>query len=179
MAKYKYDVYEITDEYKAFDVGDYKVRAVLVTNNRIMARQLDKSKGTFFVINISPDEADGFFYKIDEDYYRMNSSVKYYGGSLSTNGAQMVKVEVRKIKVKNFIKTIVAEENEYPKDGIKDGKWYVRKEIIQEHKISLKDSEGELINISSIYFKDNKSNILNIAKAYSDKKLVWEKSNSK
>ena len=91
------------------------------------------------------------------------------------------KVVLKKVKVLNnqskgnLIESITAEENEYPLNGIKDGKWYVRKEIIQEHKISLKDSEGKLINIASIYFKDSNSNISNIAKAYSDEKLLWAK----
>ncbi len=89
---------------------------------------------------------------------------------------ELQKVIVEKKQTKgNFIESIAAEENAYPVDGIKDGKWYVRKEIIQEHKISFKDSEGKLINIASIYFKDSNSNISNIAKAYSDKELLWKK----
>lgn len=95
------------------------------------------------------------------------------------------KVVLKKVKVLNnqskgnLIGTITADENEYPTNGIKDGKWYVRKEIIQERKISIKDFDGKLINIASIYFKDNNSNITSIGKAYSDKELLWEKSNSK
>lgn len=93
---------------------------------------------------------------------------------------KLQKVIVEKKQTKgNFIETITADENAYPTNGTKDGKWYVRKEIIQEHKISVKDSGGKLINIASIYFKDSNSNISNIAKAYSDKELLWEKSNSK
>ena len=76
----------------------------------------------------------------------------------------------------NLIETITADENEYPSNGIKDGKWYVRKEIIGEpKKLVIKDTDGTLINIASIYFKDNNSNITSIGKAYSDKELLWKK----
>ena len=90
---------------------------------------------------------------------------------------QLQKVILEKNNTKgNLIETITAEENEYPSNGIKDGKWYVRKEIVQEHKLCIKDYDGKSINIASIYFKDNNSNISNISKAYSDKELLWEKS---
>lgn len=91
---------------------------------------------------------------------------------------QLRKVILEKNNTKgNLIETITADENAYPQNGIKDGKWYVRKEIIEEpKKLVIKNSDGKLVSIASIYFKDSNSNISNIGKAYSDKELLWEKS---
>lgn len=176
MAKYKYEVYEVVEEYQTFGIESGQIRQISVVRGQVQVYEFNNKNGTYSELSVDSKNTRSYYYKIDNEYFRFTEAVRWIGGSKQYYGAILEKVEVRKEKVKgSLIETIVAEENEYPTNGIKNGKWYVRKEIIQEHKISLKDSEGELINISSIYFKDNKSNILNIAKAYSDKELVWKK----
>ena len=68
-----------------------------------------------------------------------------------------------------LIETITAEENAYPQNGIKDGKWYVRKEKIAEIKAKFnnetltkayyKDSQNVVRKLSKAYFKDINGNI--------------------
>lgn len=182
MAKYKYDVYEIADYYSTKTIsGTERTEIFRKYTRQVSVYKFYSSTGNFsYYGNVNVENSEGYYYVLNNDYYKITEGFFSAGGSQGHGYLKLIKIQITKGKTRgDLIESIVAEENEYPEDGIKDGKWYVRKEIIQEHKISLKDSEGELINISSIYFKDNKSNILNIAKAYSDKKLVWEKSNSK
>lgn len=79
-----------------------------------------------------------------------------------------VKVVSNKTKGK-LIKTITADENAYPFNGIKDGKWYVRKEEVEEVKAKFnnetltnayyKDSQNVVRKLSKAYFKDINGNI--------------------
>lgn len=179
MAKYEYDVYELRDKYETYTISNTeKTEYFKKYTKQIQVLHFYSGSGTFSTRTVDVANSKGYYYQIDGEYYQIYDSFFSAGGSQGYGYIKLRKIGIKKKQVKYFIETIIAEENAYPQDGLKDGKWYVRKEIIQEHKISFKDSEGKLINIASIYFKDNKSNILNIAKAYSDKKLVWEKSNS-
>ena len=176
MAKYKYKVYEVEEIYLTVSIESGQIRQISVVRGQVQVYEFNNKNGTYSELSVDYKNTHSYYYKIDNEYFRFTEAVRWIGGSKQYYGAILEKVEVRKEKVNgNLIESIVADENEYPTNGIKDGKWYVRKEIIQEHKISLKDSEGELINISSIYFKDSNSNISNIAKAYSDEKLLWAK----
>lgn len=176
MAKYKYEVYEVVEEYQTFGIESGQIRQISVVRGQVQVYEFNNKNGTYSELSVDSKNTRSYYYKIDNEYFRFTEAVRWIGGSKQYYGAILEKVEVRKEKVNgNLIETITAEENEYPSNGIRDGKWYVRKEIIQERKISVKDSSGKLINITSIYFKDSNSNITSIGKAYSDEELVWAK----
>lgn len=181
MAKYKYDVYEVEKSNELVYQNVTNTDSVNVRNgcdeytpdleNKIFKRGIK-----FGGISSIPN---GYFvcarrYNGRWTVFLSGNSTEEYCFKEESRGRKLYRIETVE-KQGKLIESIVADENAYPTNGIKDGKWYVRKEIIQEHKISLKDSEGKLINIASIYFKDSNSNISNIAKAYSDKELLWEK----
>lgn len=176
MAKYEYDVYELGDKYETYTISNTeKTEYFKKYTKQIQVLNFYSGSGTFSTRTVDVANSKGYYYQIDGEYYQIYDSFFSAGGSQGYGYIKLRKIGIKKKQVKYFIETIIADENAYPTNGIKDGKWYVRKEIIQEHKISLKDSEGKLINIASIYFKDSNSNISNIAKAYSDKELLWEK----
>lgn len=178
MAKYKYDVYEVEKRYSTDTIaGTERTEYFKKYTREIPVYELNSFNGNYeYYGGMKVEYSDGYFYKLDYNYYKIKKGVFFSGGSRGYGYLKLIRARVTSYQSKgNLIETIVADENAYPKNGTKDSKWYVRKEIIQEHKISLKDSEGKLINIASIYFKDSNSNISNIGKAYSDEKLVWEK----
>lgn len=185
MAKYKYDVYEVERSNELVYQNVTNTDSVNVRNGcneytPDLKNKIFKRGPMFGGMSSIPK---GYFvcarrYNGRWTVFVSGDYTEEYCFKEESRGRKLYRIETVE-KQGSFIETIVADENAYPTNGTKDGKWYVRKEIVQEHKISFKDPGDKLINIASIYFKDNKSNILNIAKAYSDKKLVWEKSNSK
>lgn len=178
MAKYKYDVYEVgTDYYTDTIYGTERKEYFKKYTRQVSVYKFYSSNGTFsYYGSVNVEYSQGYYYELNGSYYKITDSLFSGGGSRGYGWIELIKVRVMSSLARgSFIESIVADENAYPTNGTKDGKWYVRKEIIQEHKISFKDSEGKLLNIASIYFKDSNSNICNIGKAYSDEKLVWEK----
>lgn len=179
MAKYKYDVYEIADYYSTKTIsGTERTERFSKYTRQVSVYKFYSSSGNFsYYGNVNVENSEGYYYVLNNDYYKITEGFFSGGGSQGYGYLKLIKIQITKAKTRgDLIESIVAEENTYPTNGIKDGKWYIRREIIQERKISVKDSGGKLINIASIYFKDSNSNINDIAKAYSDEKLVWEKS---
>lgn len=182
MAKYKYDVYEIADYYSTKTIsGTERTERFSKYTRQVSVYKFYSSSGNFsYYGNVNVENSEGYYYVLNNDYYKITEGFFSGGGSQGYGYLKLIKIQITKANTRgDLIESIVAEENTYPTNGIKDGKWYIRREIIQERKISVKDSGGKLINIASIYFKDNNSNIINIAKAYSDKELLWEKSTDK
>lgn len=179
MAKYKYEVYKIGRDYYVDTIyGTKKTEYFKKYTRQVSVYKFNSSTGSFsYYGGVNVEYSKGYYYELNGSYYKITDSLFSGGGSRGYGWLELIKVMVLSNQTKgNLIETITADENAYPSDGIKDGKWYVRKEKIQEHKLSIKDSDGKLINIASICFKDNNSNIINIGKACSDGKLVWEKS---
>lgn len=171
MGKYKYEVYEVASKYVTENSGTSKEMQMSPPyQGKVTVYKFDEDYGTFSEIQVSSDAVYGYYYKIDYSYYQFKSSIRYYGGSRQYYAAELVEVTIKnKLVVGDLIETIVAEENEYPEDGIKDGKWYIRREKIAEIKAKFnnetltkayyKDSQNVVRKLSKAYFKDINGNI--------------------
>lgn len=71
----------------------------------------------------------------------------------------------------DLIDTIVADESEYPVDGIQDGYWYVRGEkafpSLRLNNLTIggakiKDSTGQMRAVANVYFKDSSGTVRNL-----------------
>lgn len=175
MTKYKYEVYEVEksnelvyqnvtntdsvnvrngcDEYtpdlenKIFKRGpSFGGNSSIPTGTFVCAR---KYNGTWKVF-LSGDSTEEYCFRQESD------------------GRKLYRIETVE-KQGNLTETITAEENAYPTNGIKDGKWYVRKEKIAEIKAKFnnetltkayyKDSQNVVRKLSKAYFKDSNGNI--------------------
>lgn len=170
MAKYKYKVYEVAEEYRTFSIESGQIRRISVVRGQVEVYEFNNENGTYSKLSVDSKNTRSYYYKIDNEYFKFTEAVRWIGGSRQYDGAILEKVEVRKVKVNgNFIETIVAEENAYPINGIKDGKWYIRREKIAEIKAKFnnetltkayyKDSQNVVRKLSKAYFKDVDGNI--------------------
>lgn len=95
-------------------------------------------------------------------------STEEYCFKEESSGRKLYRIETVE-KQGSFIETIVADENAYPTNGTKDGKWYIRREKIAEIKAKFnnealtkayyKDSQNVVRKLSKAYFKDINGNI--------------------
>ncbi len=170
MAKYKYDVYGVVEEYQTFGVESGQIRRISIVNDKVEVYEFNNENGTYSKLSVDSNNTRSYYYKIENEYFRFDESVRWIGGSKQYYGAILTKVEVRKVKVNGkLIESIVAEENAYPTNGTKDGKWYVRREKIAEIKAKFnnetltkayyKDSQNVVRKLSKAYFKDINGNI--------------------
>ena len=171
MGKYKYEVYEVASKYVTETSGSSKeMKMPPPYQGKITVYKFNENYGTFSEIEVSMTSTYGYYYKIDYSYYQFKSSIRYYGGSRQYYAAELVEVTVKsKLVVGNLIESIVADENAYPTNGTKDGKWYIRREKVAEIKAKFnnetltkayyKDSQNVIKKLSKAYFKDINGNI--------------------
>lgn len=162
MAKYKYDVYEVVEEYQTFGIENGQIRQISIVNDKVEVYEFNNENGIYSKLSVDSNSARSYYYKIENEYFRFDESVRWIGGSKRYYGAKLTKVEVRKVKVNgSLIESIVAEENTYPTNGIKDGKWYIRREKIAEIKAKFNND-----NLTKAYYKDSQNVVRKLSKAY-------------
>lgn len=172
MAKYKYDVYEIADYYSTKTIsGTERTERFGKYTRQVSVYKFYSSTGNFsYYGNVNVENSEGYYYVLNNDYYKITEGFFSGGGSQGYGYLKLIKVQITKGKTRgDLIESIVAEENAYPLDGIKDGKWYVRKEKVVEIKAKFnnetltkayyKDSQNVVSKLSKAYFKDINGNI--------------------
>lgn len=171
MAKYKYNVYEVADYYSTKTIsGTERTEIFSEYTKQIVVSKFYSVDGTFGYIRVDVANSKGYYYTIGNDDYQILEGVFSPGGSRGYGHLKLIKIQITKGKTRgNLIESIVAEENTYPTNGIKDGKWYVRKEKIAEIKAKFnnetltkayyKDSQNVVRKLSKAYFKDSNGNI--------------------
>lgn len=172
MAKYEYYVYKIgTDYYTDTIYGTKRTEYFKKYTRQVSVYKFDSSTGSFSDYGgVNVEYSKGYYYELNGSYYKITDSLFSGGGSRGYGWIELIKVRVLSKQTKgNFIESIVAEENEYPTNGIKDGKWYIRKEKVAEIKAKFnnetltkayyKDSQNVVRKISKAYFKDVNGNI--------------------
>lgn len=171
MAKYEYDVYEIADKYKTYTItGTERTEYFKKYTKQLQVLDFYPWTGDFRSLTVDVAKSRGYYYEIDGEYYQIYDSLFSEGGSRGYGYIKLKKIEIRKKQVSGkFIESIVADENEYPTNGIKNGKWYIRGEKIAEIKAKFnnetltkayyKDSQNVIRKLSKAYFKDINGNI--------------------
>lgn len=105
---------------------------------------------------------------------RYEGDTSEYAVLISYVSAYRVEGTIKKLdRIKDtLVENIVADESEYPLDGIQDDYWYVRGEkAFPSLKIQgignisgakLKDSTGQIRNVGNVYFKDSNGLVRNL-----------------
>lgn len=171
MAKYKYEVYEAARQYSVSTIaGTERTEYFEKSTRQVSVYRFYSSTGSFsYYGSVNVEYSRGFYYKLNSSYYEITESFSG-GGSRGRGYLKLIKVTVEsKLVVGNLIETITADENAYPQNGIKNGKWYIRKEKIAEIKAKFnnetltkayyKDSQNVIRKLSKAYFKDVNGNI--------------------
>lgn len=172
MAKYKYEVYEVSKDYYTDTIyGAKRTEYFKKYTRQVSVYKFDSSTGSFsYYGGVNVEYSQGYYYQLNGDYYKITDSLFSGGGSRGYGWIELIKVRVMSSQARgSFIESIVAEENAYPSNGIKNGKWYVRKEKIAEIKAKFnnetltkayyKDSQNVVRKLSKAYFKDINGNI--------------------
>lgn len=173
MAKYEYDVYELRDKYETYTISNTeKTEYFKKYTKQIQVLHFYSGSGTFSTRTVDVANSKGYYYQIDGEYYQIYDSFFSAGGSQGHGYIKLRKIGIKKKQVKYFIETIIAEENAYPQDGLKDGKWYIRRGKYAEIKAKFnnetftkayfKNAQNEVIKLSKAYFKDNNGNIIKL-----------------
>lgn len=167
MAKYKYEVYKIEKSNELVYQNVTNTDSVNVRNgcnsytpdfeNKIFNRG-SKFGGMSSIPN-------GYFvcarkYNGTWKVFLSGNSTEEYCFRQVSGGRKLYRIETVE-KQGNLIETITAEENAYPLDGIKDGKWYVRKEKVAEIKAKFNNE-----TLTKAYYKDSQNVIRKLSKAY-------------
>lgn len=101
---------------------------------------------------------------------------KYIGIFNTINQLQYKQHQLTWLEIQSFIKkvnleNIIADEDEYPENGIQGDYWYIRGEkAFPELKINgqsiggakIKDSVGQMRNVGNVYFKDSSGTVRNL-----------------
>lgn len=174
MAKYKYEVYEVSKDYYTDTIyGTERTEYFQRPIREVYVYRFYSSTGSFsYYGGVNVEYSRGYYYELKGSYYEITESFSG-GGSRGNGWLKLIKVRVMSNQTKgNLIETITADENAYPTNGTKDGKWYVRKEKIAEIKAKFnnetltkayyKDSQNVIKKLSKAYFKDGNGNIIKL-----------------
>lgn len=174
MAKYKYEVYEVSKDYYTDTIyGTERTEYFQRPIREVYVYRFYSSTGSFsYYGGVNVEYSRGYYYELKGSYYEITESFSG-GGSRGNGWLKLIKVRVMSNQTKgNLIETITADENAYPTSGIKDGKWYIRREKIAEIKAKFnnetltkayyKDSQNVIKKLSKAYFKDGNGNIIKL-----------------
>ena len=175
MAKYKYEVYEVEKSNELVYQNVTNTDSVNVRNGcnsytPDLENKIFKRGSRFGGMSSIPN---GYFvcarrYNGTWKVFLSGDYTEEYCFKEESRGRKLYRIETVE-KQGNFIETIVAEENAYPTNGTKDGKWYIRREKVAEIKAKFnnetltkayyKDSQNVIRKLSKAYFKDINGNI--------------------
>lgn len=175
MAKYKYDVYEVEKSNELVYQNVTNTDSVNVRNGcdsytPDLENKIFKRGTRFGGVSSIPK---GYFvcarkYNGAWKVFLRGNSTEEYCFKEESRGRKLYRIETVE-KQGKLTESIVADENAYPQNGIKDGKWYVRKEKVAEIKAKFnnetltkayyKDSQNVVRKLSKAYFKDSNGNI--------------------
>lgn len=164
MAKYKYDVYKIgTDYYTDTIYGTKKMEYFEKYTRQVSVYKFYSSNGSFgYYGSVNVEYSKGYYYELNGSYYKITDSLFSGGGFRGYGWIELIKVRVMSSQARgSFIETIVADENTYPTNGIKDGKWYIRREKIAEIKAKFNNE-----TLTKAYYKDSQNVVRKLSKAY-------------
>lgn len=82
------------------------------------------------------------------------------------NKLRLCKFEEVKNTKKDFVKTIIADETEYPEDGAKGDYWYVRGDKINGFNIVFRDNKGTKSYVKNAYYKNENGEIVKVKNVY-------------
>ncbi len=163
MAKYKYEVYEVRKDYYTDTIyGTERTEYFQQPIRQVSVYRFYSSTGSFsYYGSVNVEYSRGYYYELKGSYYEITESFSG-GGSRGRGYLKLIEVRVMSNQSKgSLIETITADENTYPTNGIKDGKWYIRREKIAEIKAKFNND-----NLTKAYYKDSQNVIRKMSKAY-------------
>lgn len=177
MTRYKYDVYSTVKSYKLI-ATDYIIEQD-INKDLEYDMYLPASKKGYFEKDRSGEGLSRYpsmlFFagrQVGENKWELSpkgNDTEQYCFRVergTTNKLRLYKFEVVKSKKKDSVKTIIADETEYPLDGAKGDYWYVRGDKLNGLNIVFTNSDGNKSCVKNIYYKDENGEIIKVKNVY-------------